>query len=179
MNWSTFFRTSLVALTLAALAACTHDDASFRHFRVVDAKHVALYSRTAPMAVLADDGALSIDGQPVALSPAQQELLKAFHGQVRTLAKDALATGSAGIATAATALGAVASGLGSGNPDSIGDKVDAKAAAVEAAAGRICDDLAQLRAQQQAITAQLPAFAPYAGISTEEVAGCSRPQPSG
>lgn len=179
MNLSTLCRTAFVVLAVTTLGACTHDDASFRHFRVIDAEHVALYSRTAPMAVLADDGALSIDGQPVALDPAQRALLETFHGQIRTLVQDALATGSAGIATAATALGAVASGLGSGNPDSIGDKVNAKAAAVEAAAGRICDDLAQLRAQQQAITAQLPAFAPYAGISTGEVASCSRRQPSG
>lgn len=165
---------ALAALTLAtALGACSHEDVSFRHFRVVDATHVALYSRTAPMAILADDGSLSIDARPVPLEPAQQAQLKDFHTRIRTLMDDALATGRAGVATATTALGAVASGLASGDPDSIGRKVDAKAAEVDAAAARICVDLARLRAQQQTIATGLPAFAPYAGITADEVASCT------
>ena len=86
---------------------------------------------------------------------------------------DAAATGAAGMATAATALGAVASGLASGDTKSIDAKVDAKADQTQAAAMRVCADLAALRDKQGAIVAQLPAFAPYATISADEASACT------
>jgi len=162
----------LATAALPLLAACGNDT-SFHHFSVVDASHVALHAHAAPPATLAADGQLAIDGKPVAVTPAQQALLADYHAGVMALVHDATATGAAGVATAATALDAVASGLANGDTQSIDAKVNAKAAQVEAAAARICTDLAALRDKQETIAAQLPAFGPYATIGADEVGGCS------
>lgn len=162
----------VIAATASLLAACSNDT-GFRHFSIIDASHVALHARGAPEATLAADGQLAIDGKAVTLTPAQQSLLKDYHAGVMAIVHDATATGAAGMATAATALGAVASGLANGDTKGIDAKVDAKAAQVEAAAMRICADLAALRGKQEAIVAQLPAFAPYATISEDEASGCA------
>lgn len=161
-----------IAAAASLLAACSNDT-GFRHFSLIDADHVALHAHGSPEATLAADGQLTIGGKPVALTPAQQSLLKDYHAGVMAMAHDATATGAAGVATAATALGAVASGLASGDTQSIDAKVDAKAAQVEAAAMRVCADLAMLRDKQETIVAQLPAFAPYATIGADEASGCS------
>jgi len=161
------------ALAPALLLAACGSDTSFHHFSLVDASHVALHARNAPTATLDADGELAIDGKPVAVTPAQQALLKDYHVGIRTLVRDAAATGAAGVATGATAIAAVASGLANGDTQAIDAKVNAKAAQVEAAAMRICTDLAALRNQQEVIARQLPAFAPYATIGADEASGCS------
>lgn len=162
----------LFAAATSLLAACSNH-IEFRHFSVVDASHVTLHAHGARDATLADDGQFAIGGQPVALTPAQQSLLKDYHAGIMTMVHDAAATGAAGMATAATALGAVATGLASGDTKSIDAKVDAKADQTQAAAMRVCADLAALRDKQGAIVAQLPAFAPYATISADEASACT------
>ncbi|MEO6250187.1 MAG: hypothetical protein ABIO59_05850 [Luteimonas sp.] len=161
----------MVPLALAmVLAACDsrENDRSFSHFSVVDDSHVAIHARGAADAILAADGSLSIDGKTVATTPQQQVLLEAYYHGVDVLRRDAIATGAAGIATAGTAIVSVVSGLASGDPDSIGPKVDAKAAKVEAGAMKICADIAQLRKQQVTIAAQVEAFRPYDFIEASD-----------
>lgn len=172
---ATLRSSSLIALAFA-LGACGHSENSnsFTHFSVVDDSHLAIHARGAADAIVAVDGNLRIDHKPVALAPAQQALLKDYYAGIVALRRDAIATGAAGIATAGTAISSVVSGLANGDPDSIGAKVDAKAAKVDEAAAQICVDLASIRVQQDAITAQLPVFRPYALIDASEVADCSR-----
>lgn len=165
---------SLIALAFAS-GACGHNENgnSFTHFSVVDDSHLAIHAHDTAAAVIAVDGNLRIEGQPVALAPAQQALLKDYYAGIVALRRDAIATGAAGLATASTALSSVVSGLANGDPDSIGAKVDEKAAKLDAAAAKICVDLASIRMQQDAIAAQLPAFRPYALLDAREVADCS------
>lgn len=167
----------LAAAIVALLAACdAHDHSGFTAFGRAEGGRIVLHSRSAPDALLGADGSLSIDGQPVAVTPAQQALLRSLHEQVETLQHDAVATGKAGAATAAATMSAVAEGLSNHDPESIGPRVDAAAAKVEAGATKICTDLAALRATQQTLAAQLPAFAPYASINAGEVSDCNGTQ---
>lgn len=172
---NTSFRSMILMAALPALAACGRGEtgAAFVHFSFAGDGRIALHSRTAADALLAADGGLRIEGNPVALTAPQQALLRDYYASIETLQRDAAATGAAGARTGATAIGSVVSGLVSGNPDSIGPKIDAAAAKVEAAAAKICGDLAALHTQQDALTAQLPAFRPYASVSAAEVASCS------
>ncbi|MEO6688221.1 MAG: DUF2884 family protein [Dokdonella sp.] len=160
-----------VAVTLAACGN-SEKDSSFTRFSVVDDSHVAIHAHGAADAILAADGSLRIDGKAIAMTPAQQSLLEAYYHGVEILRHDAIATGAAGIATAGTAIVSVVSGLASGDPDSIGPKVDAKAAKVEAAAMKLCVDLAALHKQQEAIVVQLEAFRPYALIEEGDADDC-------
>ncbi|MEO7326628.1 MAG: hypothetical protein ABIW82_17540 [Dokdonella sp.] len=171
------YRTSNLTVPFALamlLAACGNNEknGSFTHFSVVDESHVAIHARGVADAILASDGSLRIDSKAIAMTPAQQTLLEAYYRGVETLRHDAIATGAAGIATAGTAIVSVVSGLASGDPDSIGPKVDAKAAKVEAAATKLCADLAELRKQQEVIVAQLEAFRPYGLIDESDADDC-------
>jgi hypothetical protein len=168
-------RFASVALAVA-LAGCddhTGERSTFRHLSVLDATHVAVHARSAPDAVVSSDGSLGIGDQPVTLTPAQQALLKQYFDAAVELNDDAIATGAAGLATAGTAIHSVVTGLASGDPDSIGPKVEAQAAKVEARAGQVCIDLAALYARQQAVADSLVTFRPYATIEAQALDGCA------
>lgn len=169
-----------IALTTLSMCACTPqigggDSVSFRHISRIDATHIAVHARgDIADAVVSNVGDLAIDGKAVMLSPAQREDVRAYYMSAENLRKDALATGKAGIATAVTALGSVAKGLASGEPDRIGSEVDQQAAKVEASATKVCRDVADLRARQEALVASVAAFRPYATIGTCETLHCDR-----
>lgn len=159
---------------LVTLAACGRNESngSFARFSEVDDSHVAIHARGVSDAVIAVDGSVRIEDKAIALTPPQQALLKNYYLGIRVLRRDAMATGAAGIATAGTAIASVVSGLASGDPDSIGRKIDAKAAKVEAAAATLCADIAALRSQQELIASQVAAFQPYAVIGAGGMRDC-------
>jgi hypothetical protein len=172
----TTLRTLLLLSTFGLAAGCSdHGDGGsvFQYFSVNDG-NIAVHAPHAPDAIIAADGALSIGGKPVALSAAQQELLKHHYADVVAVREHAYATGAAGAATGRQALASVASGLANGTPDKIGAEIEARAAKVEAEAAKICADLADIRITQQAIAQQVTEFKPYALIDTKTVADCSK-----
>jgi hypothetical protein len=65
-------------------------------------------------------------------------------------------------------------GAPSAEPERIGSDVDVQAAKVEASATRVCTDVADLQARQDALTASLPAFQPYATIKDPKLGRCDR-----
>lgn len=143
-----------------------------RHFDIVDNTRVVLHASNGTDATLLPDGQFLVAGNPIALTPAQQALLKDYHAGVRTLARDVAATAAAGTATAVAALAAVASSFVDGDSDKAEAGIDGPAARTQATALQACADLAALHEQQQTIAAQLPAFRPYARIDMDSVQGC-------
>lgn len=127
-----------------------------------------------PDASIAADGALRIGETAIATTPGQRTQLARYYAEAAALRDDGIATGKAGLAVAGHAIGAVISGLASGDSDRIDKEVDAKARTVEASARKLCADLAQLRSTQDAIAAQLPAFRPYARIDAGGAERCMR-----
>ena len=162
------------ALTLTILvAACSSNDNSvFRYISVLDQTRIAVHAHNAADAIVTADGNMSIAGNKVSLTSNQRELLQRYVAAVFALQSDAIATGNAGVHTAATALGSVASGLANGNADKIGDEVDAQAEKVDAAATKVCNDLAALQLNPDLLAAQLTAFKPYALIDAKQVQDC-------
>lgn len=170
---STFFHA--VAIT-TLLAGCgmqidLGNGSVLGSFRI-HAGSIAIHARGVPDAYVTAVGDMSIDGKPVALVPAQRELLKQYYAQVLRVRDDGVAAGKAGAAMGGHAISAVAAGLAHGDPDSIGPAIDARASELEKKAVAICVDLASLHASQDAVTAALPAFTPYASIDTAEVSHC-------
>jgi len=166
------FRCAALAALLPALAF-GHDHARLGHFDVIDDSRILLHSSDGIEGTLLPDGQFLVGGDAVALTPAQQALLKDYQAGVRVLARDAAATAKAGAATATAALVAVASSFAGGDSSKAEARIDAPAARTQAAAMQVCTDLASLHDQQQVIAAQLPAFRPYAKIEMDDVRGCA------
>ncbi len=158
------------------LAACNNgnpgdSNAVRRHFSI-DNGAVAVHAAGAADAIVDPAGNLSIGGKSVDTTAAQRTLLAHYHAQVFTLRNEGIALGRAGIKTAGTAVASVVEGLASGDPNTIGDKVEAQAKQVEAHVGNLCDTLRDLRSTQELIVRQLPAFQTYATINADEVDHC-------
>jgi hypothetical protein len=127
-----------------------------------------------PKAEITAAGDFSIDGKPVQVTAAQRALLVSYYQQLSGIGAAGLATGKEGAALAGKAVGTAIKGVLTGSPDNIESQVDAAAKKVEAEAMKICDRLAGLHTAQEALVAQLPAFAPYGGLTLEDVADCRK-----
>jgi len=163
----------LGALMLAS-SACSADSESdsFVQLTPLNSRQLAVRRHNSPDAIVSVTGELTIDGKTVALNQAQKDLATRYFAGAKTLRDDGFATGMAGASTALTAISAVVSGLASGEPDKIGDAVEAKAAQVEVQAQKLCRDQGELAATQNALAASVPEFKPYALIQTQDVNEC-------
>lgn len=168
----------LSLLVAPALAACTYGGQGggttsvFQHLTITHDGDVIAHAHDGSSARITRSGDLDIQGKSIGVTQAQRELLKGYRNDALALRSDAVATGKAGARTGLHAVGAVVSGLASGNPDSIDAKVNASAGQVRAMAQAVCKDLAQLYANQNKVVAALPAFKPYATIEPHEVSDC-------
>lgn len=130
----------------------------------INGDEARLHVKGAPDAAIGATGSLRIGHDVVATTPAQQALLRDYYRNAMAIREHGIATGKAGAAIAGQAISSVAKGLASGNTDNIDKEIDAKAARVEQEAQKICLDLVGVKAAQDALAPQLPAFKPYAGI---------------
>ncbi len=91
----------------------------------------------------------------------------------RNAGNTAVATGTAGVATAGSLIGSAILGLANGKPDEIGPAGEARAGEVEAQASRTCVGLAALHVTQETVATPLDAFRPYATIDARQAAQCT------
>jgi hypothetical protein len=163
------------ALTVALLCGCqpstTVNTGDGQVFNILG-KTLTIQVHGLPSAEISEAGDFSIDGKPVAVTEAQRALLAAYYKELNGIGAAGAATGKEGAALAGKAMGAAITGVLTGNPDDIGAKVEAETKKVEAAAMKICDRLANLQRVQEALAAQLPAFAPYGSITLGDVSDC-------
>jgi hypothetical protein len=175
MNMINFKTLGLAAVVITTAACSTESDSnSFTHLTPLNSRQLAVHRHNGPDAIVSATGELSIDGKTMDLNQAQKQLATRYFAGARTLRDDGFATGIAGASTALTAISSVVTGLASGEPDKIGQAVEAKAAKVEAQAEKVCRDLSELAATQDALAASVPEFKPYALISDKEVGDCRR-----
>jgi Protein of unknown function (DUF2884) len=177
LRTTTYLATAGFAIALA-LAACgrssTSPDVS-RHvgsFNLRDGA-VVISAAAAPEARVASDGRLTIDGRDVAVSDAQRAALVRYYDAATGVLQSAMATGAAGAEVGQAAASGVAAGLAKGDVSDLKAKVEAQAEDVRRQATKICESLAEVRAAQDALAAQLPAFGPYTVVSAEETASCA------
>jgi hypothetical protein len=173
----TLLRTLLVASALTlSLASCDSgvyisDDSGMHHLTLRNGSLVA-QAQGQPDAVITPAGDLSIDQKPIAVTPAQRDLLRKYFGEVQAIRSAGIETGKAGAAMAGHAIDDVAAGLAHGDPDSIGPKIDARAKQIEAKALAICTSVASLQTTQDAIASALPQFKPYATVDAGKGSDC-------
>ncbi|MCS3746289.1 alkanesulfonate monooxygenase SsuD/methylene tetrahydromethanopterin reductase-like flavin-dependent oxidoreductase (luciferase family) [Xanthomonas arboricola] len=135
-------------------------------------KSVTLKRDGLPAATVGADGALSIDGKPVALNAAQQLAMRSVYTQIQGVAAKGIDIGTQGAAFGAHAAGEALKGVLSGNPDQIGDKIEAEAETFKQKAMLICDQLDKLRTAQDAATRVVPEFGPYANLTQKDIDDC-------
>jgi hypothetical protein len=164
-----------LVLSAAMLSACqpgtTVNTDDGRVFNILG-KTLTININGLPKAEITESGDFSVDGKPVPVTDAQRALLATYYQELNGMGAAGIATGKEGAALAGKAVGAAITGVLTGNPDDIDAKVEAEAKKVEAAAMKICDRLAAMHRTQEALVAQLPAFAPYGGISLGDVSDC-------
>jgi len=125
---------------------------------------ITLHVHGAPDAVIDAAGNLAIDGKPVTTDAAQHALLLDYYHHTQAVQQHGIDTGKAGAAIAGQALTSTVKGLVNGDTDNIDKEINARAAKVEQAAMRICDDMAGIQVAQNALAASLAAFKPYGDI---------------
>lgn len=158
-----FPKTLFPFLLASLLAACSGNGSSTSGQSVsfVDST-VVVTVRGKPDAHVSANGDLAIGDDAIAINPSQRALLKRYYSQVLAVRDDGIATGKQGAALGLHAIGSVVSNLAAGTPDKIDEDMDSRGKNVEVTADRMCSDLGRLKATQDEVTAQLPAFRPYA-----------------
>lgn len=127
-------------------------------------EQVTLHTSGAPEAMITASGDFTIDGNVVAVTPDQRKQLQSYYQGALAIREHGIATGKAGVAVAGAAITGIADAITSGDSDQIDKHVSAKAEVVEQKAMKICLDVAQIRAAQNSLATQLPAFKPYANL---------------
>lgn len=168
------FRHIGLLLVPALLLGC-----SARHSSVEVAGVIRLHDGIAevmspghPNARIAPDGGLSIAGKSITLNDTQHDLIRQYYVEAYKLRSQGIQVGKAGAAMAGKAIGSVAKRLSEGKPDQIDKDIKASADRIKGDASLLCDSLDRLRATQNDLALQVPAFRPYAEITTDHIAQC-------
>jgi hypothetical protein len=123
-----------------------------------------------PKAEITPAGDLLIEGKAVATTPEQKALVLVYRGELLGVVGDGMAIGMegarVGIDAAASALKGVLAGQ---DGDEIGEQAKAK---IQPMVAQLCTRLPGLLSAQQALSAALPEFAPYATMDQADVDDC-------
>jgi len=170
---------SLLVLCLAALVAgCqpgTHVSTDKGNV-TSNGKVITLRANGQPDAKISADGELTIGGKTVAVNADQRVLLQSYLKEMNAMTLDGIAIGKQGAALAGTAVSEAIKGAINGDGEQIDAKIEAEAEKIEQQAMRLCQRLVTIKASQDALASQLPAFKPYATIDAADVDDCGSKQ---
>lgn len=127
-----------------------------------------------PKAEITPGGELLVDGKAVPTTPEQKRLVLAYREQLLGVAGDGMAIGIEGAKLGMHAAGSALAALAGGqSADDIGKQAEQSVKErIKPQVEKLCARLPELLKTQEALAAALPAFAPYAGMSEADVAGC-------
>lgn len=130
---------------------------------------------TLPKAAITPQGDLLIAGKKVDATPAQHALLMDYRQQLVGIAEAGMDIGERGADLGMGAAKQAIFGALTGKGDKeIEANIKPQTDAIQAAALALCKRLPQLRATQQKLAADLPAFKPYASMTQEDVEDCGK-----
>lgn len=128
-----------------------------------------------PKAQITPEGDLLISDKPVAVTPAQREMLLDYRQQLIEIGARGIAIGKQGAALGMNAASEAIAGAFSGKPErEIRQHVEAKVSGIREAAAKLCDRMPALMASQQKLAAALPAFKPYAELTPVKINECRK-----
>lgn len=127
-----------------------------------------------PRAEITPQGDLLVEGNEVAVTPEQRQLLLQYRNEVIQVAETGLQIGSKGADLAGKAIGEAIGSIFGGDTKEMEKRVEAEAEKLKQEAKVICTQLPAMLATQQQLAASLPAFEPYATMTQEDVDDCAR-----
>lgn len=158
-----------IALATLALAACSPGiNEGIGHHISFDSSGMVVHAIGKPDAHIGKDGTLAIADQAIDVTPAQQALLQRYYQQAGDVMRSGKAVGSQGVQMATHGIGAAIRSIFHGDSGSADKQLDAQSQQIESAARTLCAHITAFGSTQQAVAAEIPAFAPYAsGAQTE------------
>ena len=128
-----------------------------------------------PKAQITPRGDLLISDKPVAITPAQREMLLDYRQQLIEIGAQGIAIGKQGAALGMNAAREAIAGAFSGKPEQeIRQRVEAKASGIREAAAKLCDRMPTLMETQQKLAAAMPEFKPYAELTPVKIDQCRK-----
>lgn len=171
-----FIRSSALAFAVVALlTGCSHGSLGSTTIAnggiVVHGGDVILHGTGGTEAGLDATGNLVIGGHPVTVTEAQRQQLQLYYQGALAVRQHGIATGKAGAAIGVQALKSAAMHV-TGDDAHADASLDAATRQVDEEASKICVDMRQIKAAQDRLATQLPAFGPFAGI-VDDAGDCS------
>jgi hypothetical protein len=134
---------------------------------------ITLHTWSAPVATISANGDLQVEQQTVMVDPAARELLKSYYASAQSIHVDSVATDKAGEAMGDQIAQSIKTQLANGHPEQIGKDVEAQTKPLVQAALKICQDMSDIKATQDQLVNQLPAFKPYGNIvGANDISDC-------
>lgn len=181
-----FTRSLLVASLVVALCACGSGKSDYDTSGLTSianggvtlrAQEVRLRAEGAPVAVISEHGDFSVGDKAVTVTEPQRAQLLAYYSAAHAVHAHGLETGMAGAAMGGAAIKGLTNAALQGDSSKIDQAVNAQAARIDAAAAKICKDLVQMQAAQDALKTSLAEFKPYGDILAAETDGdCAKHQ---
>jgi hypothetical protein len=125
-----------------------------------------------PRAEITPQGDLLIAGEPVEVTAAQRQELLQYRAHVVAIAEAGMAMGVKGADLAGQAMGDALRSVFNRDEKGFEQRIEAEAAKLEEEALQLCAHMQPLYDTQQRLAASLPAFAPYATLTLEDVQEC-------
>lgn len=149
-------------LISAVLAACAPGINTLGNSITFDSNGIVVHALGHPGAHISRDGALEIDGKPIAVTATQRRLLQRYYREAQDVMSSGTAVGKQGVRIATRSIGAAIASIFHDGESPAEKKLDEQSDLVEAAADKLCADIKALGATQDAVATAIPAFAPYA-----------------
>ncbi|MFD0738060.1 hypothetical protein ACFQZQ_01985 [Lysobacter koreensis] len=132
-----------------------------------------------PDAEISPAGDLLVAGKPVPVDARQRALLLQYRGQLIDVIEVGMSLGVKGADLGMQAAGEAIKGIFSGDTDNIEQRIEAQAHKIEAEALQLCGRLPAMLATQNELATALPAFAPYATMTQQDIEDCGNENASG
>jgi hypothetical protein len=162
-------RRTLAAVPLLAALALPAASASAMHFEIstgdpidVQGDRVVIHPEGVPAAEISPGGVLRIDGRAVVTAERDRVLLERYNRRVRRIEETAIDMGLRGAEIGVTALAAAVVAVVTGDHDHVEQAVRPDAEELKDKGRRLCHDVEDLRALQDQLAVNVPAFRPYA-----------------
>lgn len=125
-----------------------------------------------PKAEITPQGDLLIEGRKIDATPEQHALLLQYRKHVEDIASAGMDIGAAGAELGVKAATEALTGVFSGNPDRIEQRIEAEAENIKASAKKLCDRLPAMLDTQTRLAAAMPEFRPYATMDQSDIEEC-------
>ncbi|HEX2083747.1 MAG TPA: hypothetical protein VHF86_09740 [Xanthomonadaceae bacterium] len=125
-----------------------------------------------PKAEITPQGELLIEGRKIDATPEQHALLLQYRKHVEDIALAGMDIGAAGAELGVKAATEALTGVFSGNPDRIEQRIEAEAGKIKASAMKLCDRLPAMLDTQTKLAAAMPEFRPYATMDQSDIDEC-------